>query len=58
MFGINLLEVAVVTVAVAMIFGSLFLPPFYHDIVQYISIAVCLFMIVRWFLRRQSTPGE
>jgi hypothetical protein len=58
MFGISLFEVAVTAVAVALIFGYLFLPPFYHDIVQYIFIAVFLFIIVRWFLRRQRTSGE
>lgn len=56
MFGINLREVAVVAIAVGLIFGSLFLPPFYKDMLQYVAAALGVFAIARWYLRRRSTP--
>lgn len=58
MFGINLLEVLVVGVAVSLIFGSLFLPDFYKNILQYVAAAMGVFMFVRWLLRRRRTPPQ
>jgi hypothetical protein len=35
MFVVSFPEIALVSAGVAFIFGSLFLPPFYHDILLY-----------------------
>ena len=58
MFGIDLKEVALAAVFVGFVFGSLFLPPFYGELLQYLVLATAVFMIVRWLLRRRRSDNE
>jgi|Tabmets5t2r1_1033131.scaffolds.fasta_scaffold450207_1 hypothetical protein len=54
MSEINWREVAVIALAVALMFGSFFLPPFYKDFLPYASLAVIAFVVARWLWRRRS----
>jgi hypothetical protein len=53
MFGFNLRELAGIALLFALIFGGLLLSAYDNKILQYVSFALAIVLIVLWFLRRQ-----